>query len=172
MRLKVGEVQGRVLKAVVFSTIEFLFLLGLWMLFVSQMQRAEFIAGIGAAALGAVGDGIVKSKRLAKFRPRPQWLWLFSWEPWYVLDGSAAILWALAKRLLGRTSKALFRVVPFRSGGDDAESAARRALAITAISISPETIVVGIDRDREFMLLHLIAPTATPNIARKLGATG
>lgn len=142
------------------------------MLFVSQMQRAEFIAGVCAAALGAVGDGIVKSKRFAKFRPRPKWLVLFSWEPWYVLEGSAAILWVLAKRLLGRKSEAQFRVIPFRSGGDDSESAARRALAVITVSISPETIVVGIDRHREFMLLHLIAPTATPKIARKLGATG
>jgi multisubunit Na+/H+ antiporter MnhE subunit len=172
VHLKVGEVQGRVLKAIVFSTIEFLFLLGLWMLFVSQMQRAEFIAGICAAALGAAGDGIVKSKRFAQFRPRPQWLWLFSWEPWYVLAGSAAIFWALAKRFLGKESEAQFRVVPFRAGGDDSESAARRALAIIGISISPETIVVGIDRRRGFMLLHLIAPTATPKIGRKLGATG
>ncbi len=163
---------GRVLRAITLSSIEFMFLVGLWMLFVSQMQRAEFIAGVCAAALGAVGDGIVKSKRFAKFRPRPQWLLLFSWEPWYVLEGSAAILWALAKRLLGRKSEAQFRVIPFRSGGDDSESAARRALAIVTVSISPETIVVGIDRHREFMLLHLIAPTATPKIARKLGATG
>ena len=163
---------GRVLRAIVFSTIEFLFLLGLWMLFVSQMQRAELIAGICAAGLGALGDGIVKSKRLAKFRPKPQWLWLFSWEPWYVLDGSAAILWALVKRLLGKKSEAQFRVVPFRAGGDDSESAARRALAITMTTIPPNFIVVGIDTDKNFMLVHQVSPTGTPLITKKLGAMG
>lgn len=160
----------RVLKAIAFSCLEFVFLLGLWMLFVSQLQRAEFVAGVAAALLGAIGDGVVKSKRLAKFGPRPAWLWLLSWEPWYVLAGSMAILRALARRLSGKKTKAEFRAVPFRAGGEDAESAAKRALAITAISISPDTIVVGVDRKREFMLLHLIAPRPITRLARKLGA--
>lgn len=163
-------VQGRVLKAIMFSSLEFLFLVGVWMLFVSQTQRAEFVAGVGAAALGALADGIVKAKRLAKFRPRPQWLALFVWEPWYVLTGSFAVLRAFARRLAARRPQTLFRAVEFHAGGNDAKSAARRALAITAISISPETIVVGIDQEREFLLLHLLAPTATPKIARHLGA--
>lgn len=160
----------RVLKAIAYSSIEFVFLLGLWMLFVSQLQGAELVAGAAAALLGAVADGVVKSKRLAKFRPRPSWVWLFSWEPWYVLTGSASILRALARRLMGKKSEAQFRVVPFRAGGKDSKSAARRALAITATSISPDTIVVGIDRERGFTLLHLIAPKPVPKIARKLGA--
>lgn len=160
----------RVLKAIAFSSIEFVFLLGLWMLFVSQLQPAEFVAGVAAALLGAIGDGVVKSKRLAKFGPRPAWLWLLSWEPWYVLTGTIVILRALARRLSGKRTEAEFRALRFRAGGDDAESAAQRALAITAISISPDTIVVGVDRKREFMLLHLIAPRPATKLARKLGA--
>jgi multisubunit Na+/H+ antiporter MnhE subunit len=165
-------VQDRVIKAVVFSSIEFLFLLGLWVLFVSQTQRAELVAGIFAAALGAVADGVVKAKRLAKFGPRPRWLWLFSWEPWYVLTGSAAIMWALARRLMGKKSAAQFRVVPFRAGGNDSESAAQRALALTLTTIPPNFIVVGIDKQRNFMLVHQVSPTGTPLVTKKLGATG
>lgn len=164
--------QDRVIKAVVFSSIEFLFLLGLWVLFVSQTQRAELVAGIFAAALGAVADGVVKAKRLAKFGPRPRWLWLFSWEPWYVLTGSAAIMWALARRLMGKKSAAQFRVVPFRAGGNDSESAAQRALALTLTTIPPNFIVVGIDKQRNFMLVHQVSPTGTPLVTKKLGATG
>ena len=164
--------QDRVIKTVVFSSIEFLFLLGLWVLFVSQTQRAELVAGIFAAALGAVADGVVKAKRLAKFGPRPRWLWLFSWEPWYVLTGSAAIMWALARRLMGKKSAAQFRVVPFRAGGNDSESAAQRALALTLTTIPPNFIVVGIDKQRNFMLVHQVSPTGTPLVTKKLGATG
>lgn len=163
--------QGRVFKAIEFLSIEFLFLLGLWTLFVSSTQLAEFIAGIGAAALGAVADGLVKSKRFAKFRPRLKWLWLFAWEPWYVLTGSTAILWALARRLAGKKSEAHFRVVPFRAGGDDSEAAARRALAITLTTIPPNFIVVGIDKERNFMLVHQVSPTGTPLVTKRLGAT-
>lgn len=164
--------RGRVLKAIEYSSIEFLFLLGLWMLFVSGLQLAEFAAGVAGAALGALGDGIVKSKRFAKFRPRLRWLGMFAWEPWYVLTGSAAILWALARRLAGKESKAQFRVVPFRAGGDNSESAARRALALTLTTVPPNFIVVGIDRERNFMLVHQVSPTGTPLVTKKLGATG
>ena len=166
------EVQVRVLKAIAFSSLEFVCLVGLWMLFVSQLQLAELAAGLGGAALGAVGDGIVKSKRFAKFRPRVKWLWLFAWEPWYVFTGSAAILWALVRRLAGKKSQAQFRVVPFRADGDDSESAARRALAITLTTIPPNFIVVGIDQERNFMLVHQVSPTGTPLVTKKLGATG
>jgi len=123
-------------------------------------------------ALGAVADGVVKAKRLAKFGPRPRWLWLFSWEPWYVLTGSAAIMWALARRLMGKKSAAQFRVVPFRAGGNDSESAAQRALALTLTTIPPNFIVVGIDKQRNFMLVHQVSPTGTPLVTKKLGATG
>lgn len=162
----------RVVKAVTFSSLEFLFLLGVWLLFVSQTHRAEIVAGVCAAALGAVADGLVKAKRLAKFRPHLQWVALFSREPWYVLTGSAAILWALARRMMGKKSDAQFRVVPFRAGGEDRESAARRALAITLTTIPPNFIVVGIDKQQNFMLVHQVSPTGTPLVTKKLGATG
>jgi multisubunit Na+/H+ antiporter MnhE subunit len=165
-------VPGRVIKAVVFSSIEFVLLFGLWVLFVSELQLSEFAAGIAGAALGALGDGIVKSKSFAQFRPRLSWLWLFLWEPWYVLTGSASIFWALAKRLAGKKSDAQFKVVPFRADGGDPESAARRALAITLTTIPPNFIVVGIDKERNFMLVHQVSPTGTPLITKKLGATG
>ena len=161
---------GRVLKTITFCSIEFLFLFGLWMLFVSQLRRAEVVAGVCAAALGAVAEGIVKARRLAKFRPRPGWLALFLWEPWYGLTGAAAVMRALARRLTGKKSESQFRGVPFHAGGTDSKSEARRAITITAVSVSPDTIVVGIDRERGFLLLHQIAPGGTPKIARRLGA--
>ena len=163
--------QDRVLKAVVLSSVEFLFLFGLWMLFVSQTPRAELVAGIFAAAIGAVADGVVKAKRFAKFRPRLKWFWLFAWEPWYVLTGSAAIFWALARRLAGKKSEAQFRVVPFRADGNDSETAGRRALALTLTTVPPNFIVVGIDKQRNFMLVHQVSPTGTPLVTKKLGAT-
>lgn len=172
MREQAVSVPDRVVKAITFSSLEFLFLLGVWLLFVSQMQRAEVVAGVCAAALGAAADGLIKAKRLAKFRPRLQWLWMFSWEPWYVLTGSAAILRALARRLAAKQSEAQFRAVPFYAGSDDSKSAARRALAITLTTIPPNFIVVGIDRERNFMLVHQVSPTATPLVTKRLGATG
>jgi hypothetical protein len=60
--------------------------------------------------------------------------------------------------------------VPFDSGGDDPESAARRALAIMYTTIPPNFVVVGIDRKKNLMLVHQVSPTPTPLIAKRLGA--
>jgi multisubunit Na+/H+ antiporter MnhE subunit len=159
------------LRAVTVSAVEFIFLLGLWMLFVSRLRGLEVLVGVCAAFLGAVADAIVRAKSFIRFQPRAKWLSLFLWEPWYVLAGSVAILCALAKRLAGKKSDAEFRIVPFRAGGNDPESATRRALAVTLTSISPDLIVVGIEKDKNFMLVHEISPSPTPLIAKRLGAT-
>lgn len=158
----------RFLRVVRFAVIESAVLLGLWMLFVSQVKVSEAIVGVAAAILGAAAAGMVKEKGFGRFRPRAKWLLLFAFEPWYVLTGSASILWALAKRLLGKRSDAQFKVVPFR-GGKDPRSAARRALAITLTTISPNSIVVGIDKKKNFMLVHQITPTPTNRVTKALG---
>jgi multisubunit Na+/H+ antiporter MnhE subunit len=158
------------LQELIISAVEFLFLFGLWMLFVSQAQRMEAVIGAGAAVVGAVADALVKAKQLDKFRPRVEWVLLLAWEPWYVLRGSVSVFIELAKRVAGKTPDAQFQVVPFRGGGDDRESSARRALAITLTSISPDTIVVGIANDRNFMLLHQIRSSGPPLLTKRLGA--
>lgn len=161
----------RFLRSVTIFAIEFVLLFVLWMLFVSQVKGLEVLVGVGVALTGAVGDGIVKARGFTKFQPRTKWLLLLTWEPWYVLTGSVSILRALAKRIAGKKSDAQFRIVPFRAGGNDRRSAARRALTITLISVSPDLIVVGIDKGKSFMLVHQISPSGTPLIAKRLGAT-
>ena len=62
------------------------------------------------------------------------------------------------------------KVVPFDGGGDDLNGSARRTLAISYSTISPNTIVLGIDRERNLLLLHEMVPAETPWIAKQLGA--
>jgi multisubunit Na+/H+ antiporter MnhE subunit len=150
--------------------VEFLFLFCLWLLFTSSLSPAELLAGAAAAAIGASGDRVVRAKRFVRFRPRSAWLFLFSWQPWYAVTGSAAVIWALIRRLAGRRSKSQFRAVAFPAGGEDPESTARRALAVALTTIPPNFIVVGIDKDNDVMLIHQVSPSATPEIAKRLGA--
>jgi Multisubunit Na+/H+ antiporter, MnhE subunit len=149
---------------------EYGYLVLLWMLFVSNPSRGEFYAGAAVALAGTIADWVVKRQEFAKFRPRLAQLALVLWEPWYALTGTAAILKALARKLLGKPSEARFRAVAIDAGGDDAESHARRALLVAYITLTPMSIVVGIDCDQKKMLVHEISPTPTPRIAKKLGA--
>ena len=165
-----ADSKGFDIRAALISGAEFFLLLGLWMIFVSMPKLDELLVGIGAALIAAFADGVVKAKRFATFYPHLKSMALVFWEPWYALDGTAAIFAALAKHLMGKKSEAQLRAVPFNSGGDDPESAARRALAIMYTTIPPNFVVVGIDRDKDLMLVHQVSPTPTPLIAKRLGA--
>ncbi len=140
------------------------------MLFVSQTAPNEAVAGVFAAAFGAVGDALLKAEGYAKFRPKLKWLPLIFTEAWYTLDGTWAILLALMKHIAGRNSEAQFKVIRMPAQGDDPETWARRTLLITYMTISPNVIVVGIDAGKNEVLVHQISPAGVPWIARQLGA--
>jgi multisubunit Na+/H+ antiporter MnhE subunit len=155
-----------------FWTINWAILLGLWFLYTNTPKISELLVGAPAAALAASGMAVVQGQAFAQFAPKFQWLLLFFAEPWYVVTGSNAILWALLRRLTGKKSEAQLKAVPFPAGGDDHKSAARRALAIVLTTISPNVLVIGIDRRHHLMLVHEIAPTPTAWVMRQLGAAG
>lgn len=152
------------------TAVEFALLFLLWMLFVSQIKRAEVYVGIAVALVGALADQLVKHEDAISFRPRlSQALLIFS-EPYYAITGSAALLKALWRKFTGKPSEAQFRAIAYDAGGDDPQSQARRCLTVAYLTIPPNSIIVAIDRERGQMLVHQISPTPTPLIARKLGA--
>jgi len=100
-----------------------------------------------------------------------RWLVLGLWEPWYALSGTAAILKALVRQLLGRSrSEAQFRAVRYDYGGEDEGSCAKRARFVAYMTMVPNFIVVGIDHKSHLALIHQVSPTETPRIGRLLGA--
>jgi len=153
-----------------FSAVEFCFLLLLWMMFVSKLSWQETAIGAAAALAGAVGDAIVKSQGLAIFRPRLRWLLLIFWEPWYAIKGTAVVFRELARNLIGKRPRAQFQAVPYQFGGDDEVSAGRRTLFAAYVTISPDTIVVGLDRKQQIALVHQLGSHDLPAIAQQLGA--
>jgi multisubunit Na+/H+ antiporter MnhE subunit len=152
------------------SAVEYVILFGLWMLLVSMTKPQEIVAGLIAAFIADFADATIKSEDFAKFKPRPEWLPLIFWEAWYALDGTRAIMVALAKRLAGKESEAQFVSVPVDAGGGDAESWACRTLLTAYMTIPPNFIILGIDTDKQRMLVHQVSPTPVPLIAKKLGA--
>ena len=139
-------------------TIQWLMLMALWFAFVWKVEAGEAVFGIAGAAIAASADvGIRRRRRFAKFRPAPRWLLEFWREPGYVVSGTAIIFWVLLRRIiLGREPDGLLRSIPFDSGGETARAAARRALALTLTTIPPNFIVIGIDEDKDLMLVHQV----------------
>jgi hypothetical protein len=150
--------------------VEFGLMFLLWMLLASKMEKPEVYVAIAAALVATLADQVVKQEEVISFRPRlKQALLIFS-EPYYALTGSAALLKAFWRKLAGKPSEAQFRAVAYDAGGDDPESQARRCLMVAYMTIPPNFIIIGIDREKNQILVHQVSPTPTPLIAKKLGA--
>jgi len=149
--------------------VEWIFLLALWMAFVSQMKKDELMVGVFVSAIGALADFAVKREPFAKFSPKPGWVLLGLLLPWYAAKGTLLTLQAFGGRLIGRTPRSSFKLFRYDATGDDARSAAKRALAVAYLTIPPNSIIVGIDNEKGRVLTHQILPTPPNQLEIKLG---
>ncbi|HLH30954.1 MAG TPA: hypothetical protein VKY31_07100 [Terriglobia bacterium] len=150
--------------------VQFLLMVALWFAFVAKTELAEALIGIGAAALAATADAAVRRSRIAKFRPKPAWL-LEAWRlPGDILRDTILVFKALLRQLiLHKKPQNILRSIPFDSGGHSARSSARRALALFFTTISPNFIVIGIDNDKNSMLIHQVEPSEVSEVTKRLG---
>lgn len=159
----------RLSKAIVGSAIEWFFLLVLWMAFVSNPKQDELLVGLAVAAIGALADAHVKREKFFKFEPEPNWVLSGLMLPWYAAKGCGLTLKAFFLYLFGWRPETGFQVSRFDATGDDSRAAAKRALAEAYLTIPPNSIVIGIDKERGQMLTHNILPSPPNKLDKKLG---
>jgi len=106
-------------------------------------------------------------------RPRIEWLIPALALPGQVARDTVIIFAALYRRLArGQEPPSGFRELPVRYGDDSIEGRTRRALLVGGRSVAPNTFVLGIDAEREVMVIHqLVTDPAGPR-ARQAGAAG
>ena len=149
--------------------IQWLCMMALWFAFVSKVELAEGLIGAFAAAAAATGDLVIRRQGFAKFRPKARWFLAFWREPWWVLNGTAVIFWALVRRLIVRKNpESSFRLLDFDAGRAGGRAAARRALALILTTLPPNSVVIGINQDEDSMLVHQLQQSAEPEVMKEL----
>jgi hypothetical protein len=127
-----------------------------YLLLIDTTEPPELYAGAGAAVLGAVAFAAGRQQGFAEASPGSGWLR----QSWRVLVRIPADVWwvsltALEQLVHPRPSRGLMRAVPFHHGeGESAREVGRRALAEGLGSLAPNTIVIGIDPERDLILAH------------------
>lgn len=134
-------------------------LMGFWVAVDDSVGLAEVGAGAGAAALGAVVAELAGHQAATRFRPRPSSLASGISQaiklPGQVVRDTAIVFAALGRRLLtGEQPASGFREVPTRFGGAGNQDVTRRVLLVGGNSLAPNTFVLGIDADRDVMVVH------------------
>lgn len=142
-----------------------------WVAFTGELSFEESLAGAGCALFCAWfcirtwrEMDLLIALRTADF--------LQCWRlPWTILQGAGQVIAVLARDLTtGPRAESILCAVPFERR-HDGNGMFRRVLAVSYTSVSPNTIVIGIDRRRGLMLYHAISPTRLPQITQNLGAS-
>jgi multisubunit Na+/H+ antiporter MnhE subunit len=91
--------------------------------------------------------------------------------PVIVLSDTWILLRVVGLGLIGREAPDKIVAVSFRMGGNDPASRGRRALAITYLTFTPNTLVLGLLPDEEVLFFHTVIPQPLPHFMFKMGAT-
>jgi hypothetical protein len=148
----------------------------LYLLLIDTTDLPELLVGAGAAAIAATGFGLARERYLAAQTFRLGWLPRL-YRPFVKVPADVALVsWAALMGLASLASPASrqpvrgeFRAVPFHCGDDEALEIGRRALAESLGSFAPNTIIIGVDPERELLLGHQLRRTGGAEAIDVLG---
>lgn len=148
------------------------FLFGSWLVLVGTTSTSEIVLGFIAATAGGFAVALVEQGERLDFRPRVSDLMRVIYVPWLLIQGTCQIfLVALHDLFGGRKAASVFRVVPFDPGkATDPHDVARRVLTVVYTTITPPSIVLGINRRQRQLVFHQIEKSAVPRVTKELGA--
>ncbi|MGN6795192.1 MAG: Na+/H+ antiporter subunit E [Streptosporangiaceae bacterium] len=130
-------------------------LMAFWVITDDSIAPDELLAGVGAAALAALLVDLASHQAAITFGVRLAWLQRAVGLPRQVFTETGIVFAALWRRLThGEQPCSGFVAEPAAYGPDSPDGRIRRALLIAARSLSPNTFVLGIDRERDLMVVH------------------
>ena len=130
-------------------------LMSFWVMIDDSVATDELLAGAGAAALGALLAELVTYQAASRFRMRIRWIVPALSLPGQVARDLVIVYAALWRRLFrGEQPPSAFAELSARFGDDSSEGVTRRTLLVGGASIAPNTFVLGIDQDRDVMVVH------------------
>jgi multisubunit Na+/H+ antiporter MnhE subunit len=130
-------------------------MMSFWVMLDDSIATDELAVGAGAAALAALLAELVTYQAASRFRLRIGWLVPALRLPGEVARDLVIVYAALWRRLVhGQQPDSAFAELPARYGDDSAEGVTRRTLLIGGRSLAPNTFVLGIDAERDVMVVH------------------
>lgn len=143
---------------------------GLWLIFADNAGFREMIVGALAAAISTFVVGLFLARTIDRFKLQRQYLAQVVHIPRVLFSDTCILLRTIAMRLRGKDIPSGIVAVPFRLGTDDPRSRGRRALAVTFLTLTPNSLVLGFARDPERLFFHTVIPQPLPEFMREMGA--
>ena len=129
--------------------------MGLWVAVDDNIGLADLGVGAGVAVLAALLTELTLHQAGPYPRLRRRWLAAACRLPGQVLGDTVLVFRTLWRQLVhGEQPPSGFRAVPIRFGGHTGEGITRRVLLVGANSLAPNTFALGVDEDRDVMVVH------------------
>jgi hypothetical protein len=144
---------------------------GLYLLLIDTTSLPELIVAAAAAVIAATGFELAREEQTAGgLTARVRWLSTVH-RPLLKVPSDIAAVSVIALRQLvkPRPVNGVFRAVPFRCGPEHDTETGRRALAESLGSFAPNTIIVGVDAERELIVGHQLRQTGGAEAIDVLG---
>jgi hypothetical protein len=125
-----------------------------YLVLIDTRELPELYVLVPVALIAGLAFAVSRDRDSAEPALSPAWL-LRAWRPLVrvPLDIVLVARQALAQLVSPRARRGELRAVPFKSG-DGARALGRSALTESLGSFTPNTIVIGVDPDRELLLVH------------------
>ena len=127
----------------------------------SKITPSEVAAAFGVAGAGTGLYFWLRSRIDVPFRFKGEWLGIIVRRiPLKIFSDCGWVLLALWRYAAYRSPiEGRIVSVPFDPGGEDAFSAARRALVLALVSLTPNTVSITVDREKQTILVHQLVAT-------------
>jgi multisubunit Na+/H+ antiporter MnhE subunit len=130
-------------------------MMSFWVAIDDSFESDELLVGAGAAALAALAAEVITHQAAVRFRMRPRWLLPVLRLPGQVARDTWAVFAALVRMLArGQRPDSEFAELPIRYGDASALGQTRRVLLTGAESLAPNMFVLGLDPERDVMVVH------------------
>jgi multisubunit Na+/H+ antiporter MnhE subunit len=138
-------------------------MMSFWIILDDSLATDELLAGAAAAALAATLAELVGHQTATRLRMRIEWLGPALRLPAELVADTWTVFAALWQQLArGQQPSSGFREIAVRFCGRSMEAKTRRALLVAGKSVAPNTFVLGLDAERDVMVVHqLVAAKET-----------
>jgi multisubunit Na+/H+ antiporter MnhE subunit len=142
----------------------------LWLIFTDNTGFRELLSGAAAAAIATYFSFVFASRKTIASFQIPYGIGIIWRVPGVLARDTAALLVAVMRRLAGRALPSGYAAIHFVAVGDNPRSRSRRALATTLMTVTPNTLVLGILRNERIIFFHRLLPQPPSSLARHLCA--
>jgi multisubunit Na+/H+ antiporter MnhE subunit len=133
-------------------------LFGLWLLLAGSLQPVVLLVGLGASLACAVLAVALRRAGVIPFDPGPGWLLHLPRLGWHIVRESWLLAVHLFRSVRQGHREGSFLTLERRWTPGDPAARRERAWLILAMSLTPNTVVVGVDLARGWLLLHQLLP--------------